>query len=134
MKRVLFVSLTVLAVLGVVQFASAGIIAIANNSFEEGQAEAFDIPQWGEVESYASGAMQGGPNADNYFPNGGVAGNYFATVDAGCQAYQDISSTYVAGETYTLTVATGRRKDHDELGWPTTTWGIDPVEPTTRPT
>ena len=47
-------------------------------------------------------------------------------MDAGVNnyAYQQTSTILEAGKSYDLTVAVGRRQDHDDLGWDPTPWRI----------
>ena len=135
MKRTLVSSLVVLSVLVFVRGPMATPITIDNHSFEEGEAAAIDVPLWEDVDMVAAGSpidspysvYQGGPNAENYFPDGGVVGDFFLLVDgyqAGFYAYQNTGVTFVPDKEYTLRVNVGRRADHDPIEWAATPWSI----------
>jgi hypothetical protein len=127
----LLLSLAVLGVLAAGSWSVADTIAIDNPSFEQDGVQV-DVPSWVDVDMTPESPIdspysvyQSGPNAANYYPVGDLDGDYFLLVDgyqAGFYAYQDTGATFVPGNLYTLTVAVGRRADHDELAWPDTPW------------
>jgi uncharacterized lipoprotein YddW (UPF0748 family) len=108
----------------------ASAVENSNPSFEfNGRQQ--DIPGWVDVDTDPSSpwsVYQEGPNAPNFFPEGGLDGEYFALIDTQPEgrfyACQNLDETFDAGETCTLTVAVGRRQDHDDLGWSETGWKI----------
>ena len=82
MKCTLVSSLVVVSVLVFARWSVATPITIDNHSFEEGEAAAVDIPLWEDVDMTPEAPIdspysvyQGGPNADNFFPNGGLDGD-----------------------------------------------------------
>ena len=129
MKRTSILSLGMLCILIAVCPAAASDILIYNPSFEQDGAQV-QVPSWADVDMIPEAPLdspysvyQGGPNAANYFPAGDLDGDYFLLVDgyqAGFYAYQNTGATFVPGSQYTLTVAVGRRADHDPLNWPDT--------------
>ncbi len=125
MKNAWFVSGAVLGVVIAASWSMAETIAIDNPSFELDGVQV-DVPGWVDVdESSPYSVYQSGPNAANYFPTGDLDGSYFLLVDGYegmFYAYQDTGATFVPGYEYTLTVAVGRRADHDELNWADTPW------------
>lgn len=101
-----------------------------NFSFEENGRQQ-DIPKWvdADTDPYSPWSVyQEGPNAPNFFPDGGLDGDYFALIDPDptgrYYAYTNLDETFQAGQGYTLSAAVGRRQDHDDLGWAPTPWRI----------
>ena len=131
MKRRTVVFLCLPCILATAFPVAASDIVVYNHSFQCGP-RTVDIPEWLDVDMTPDApadspwsVYQEGPDAANYFGGIGVDGDQFALIDAGgYYASHDTAATFVAGATYDLTVAVGRRQDHDDLGWNATPWRI----------
>lgn len=100
-------------------------IPVANHGFEEPMygepgASAFDHPGWAKLGGAHAGT---GRTIAAQYPDGIPEGkNYVWLNDADTTLSQTLAANLQANTTYTLTVATGRRVDHDSLGYGIELW------------
>jgi hypothetical protein len=114
----------ILAVLLVATAAQATPIAIANHSFEaqtlsNGSNDAF-VNGWGQT----SGPYVYNPTSSQFSPVEAPDGQNVAVINPdsnGAFFYQDLSTAFEEGKTYTMTVSVSRRLDHT-AAFDTTEW------------